>query len=327
MHGILFKRWSALMLGAFGVVAALPAFAQQRAYPAKPIRLVSGFPAGGQNDIVARTVGGKLSEQWAHAVVVDNRPGASGIIAASAVAKAEPDGYTLLLYSSGFAINAALQPQLPYDPLKDFTGVARIGPIAQTLVVSSTLGVKSMPELIAMAKAQPGKIVMGSSGAGTGSHLIGEMVRLEAGVKVVHVGFKGNADMLIQIAGGRVHYGLTAIGAAMPLIKDGKLVPLAVSTPQRAPALPDVPTISESIPSFRYQGGFGMLAPAKTPRAVLDVINAEVRRALNQPDARDRLVTAGIVPAASTTEEFDRHFRDEVARYAKLTREIGLRKS
>lgn len=325
MRGVLEKILIALLLGALGVVSAQPAHAQQRGYPVKPIRLVSGFPAGGQNDIVARTLGGKLSEQWKHAVVVDNRPGASGILAAAAVAKAEPDGYALLMYSSGFAINAALQPQLPYDPLQDFTGVARIGPIAQALVVAPSLGVKSMPELIALAKAQPGKIVLGSSGAGTGSHLIGEMVRIEAGIKIVHVGFKGNADMLIQIAGGRVHYGLSAIGAAMPLIRDGKLVPLAVSTPQRAPALPDVPTLSESIPSFRYQGGFGMLAPAKTPRAVVGIVNAGMRHALSQPDVRGRLVTAGIVPTASTAEEFDRHFRDEVTRFARLTREIGLR--
>ncbi len=271
-----------LFLLAAGVAAAQPVYAQQqRSFPSKPIRLVSGFPPGGQNDIVARTVSMKLSELWTHPVIVDNRPGASGILATSLVAKAEPDGHTLLLYSSGFSINAAPQPQLPYDPLKDFAGVARIGPIAQALIVAPSLGVKSVPELVALAKAQPGKIILGSSGAGIGSHLIGEMVRLAAGIKIVHVGFKGNADMLIQIAGGRVHYGISAIGAAMPLLKDGKLLALAVSTPRRAPALPDVPTISESLPSFRYQGGFGLLGPAKTPRAVVNTINAEVGRAHN----------------------------------------------
>ena len=315
----------AVMVSMFILAASQPVWAQHPRFPVKPVRLVSGFPADGQNDIVARTVGVKLAEQWGQSVVVDNRPGASGILAAAAVAKAEPDGYTLLLYSSGFAINAALQPQLPYDPVKDFTGVARIGPIAQALIVAPSLDVKTVPDLIALAKAQPGKIVLGSSGAGTGSHLIGEMVRLEAGIKIVHVGFKGNTDMLIQIAGGRVHFGFSAIGAAMSLIKDGKLTALAVTTPRRAPALPEVPTIAESMPSFRYQGGFGMLAPAKTPRAVLDIINAEIGRALNQPDTRDRLVAAGIVPTASSTEEFDRHFRDEVARYSRLIREIGLR--
>jgi tripartite-type tricarboxylate transporter receptor subunit TctC len=314
------------LLLAAGLIAASPVFAQPVKYPVKPIRIVSGFPPGGVNDIIARTVATKLSENLSTAVIVDNRPGASGVLAAAMVAKADPNGYTLLVYSSGFAINAAIQDSLPFDPVKDFSGVARLGPITQGVIVSPSLGVKSLKELVAMAQAQPGKVVMGSSGAGSGSHLIGEMVRLAAGVKVVHVGFKGNADMLIQIAGGRVHYGISAIGPAMPLAKDGKLLILAVTTPQRSVVLPDVPTVSETLPKFIYQGGFGLLAPAKTPRPVLNLLNREISKILQQADARERLQTAGIVPTASTPEEFGKHVREEVQRFTKLVREIGLRK-
>src|SRR5262245_4537532 len=221
-----------LIVFAAGVAAALPAFAQKTAaYPVKPIHLVSAFPPGGVNDTVARTIGTRLAEGLSTPVVVDNRPGAGGTLAAVMVARAEPSGYTLLLYSSGFAINAALQDSLPYRPLKDFTGVARIGPNTQALIVPAALGIKSVKELVDLAKAQPGKIILGSSGAGSGSHLIGERFRLAAGVNVVHVGFKGNSDLLLQLAGGRVHYGISAIGPALPLVKDGKLAILAVTTP------------------------------------------------------------------------------------------------
>jgi tripartite-type tricarboxylate transporter receptor subunit TctC len=181
-------------------------------------------------------------------------------------------------------------------------------------------------ELVAFAKAQPGKVIMGSSGAGSGSHLIGEMVRLAAGMNVVHVGFKGNADLLLQIAGGRVHYGISALGPAMPLVKDGKLMVLAVTTAQRSTVLPDVPSLTESLPGFKYRGGFGLLAPARTPRTILNLLNEEIGRILGQPDTRDRLITAGIVPTVSTADQFDRIVREEIETYTKLVRDIGLRK-
>lgn len=310
-----------------GLAAASPVLGQPGpGYPAKPIRLVSGFPPGGVNDIIARTISTKLAESLSTAVIVDNRPGAAGVLAASMVARAEPNGYTILMYSSGFAINAAIQESLPYNPLKDFAGVAQLGPITQALIVSSSLGVKSVKELVALAKAQPGKIILGSSGAGTGSHLIGEMFRLVAGIQVVHVGFKGNPDMLIQIAGGRVHYGISAIGPAMPLVKDGKLAILAVASPQRSAVLPDVPAISESLPKFRYRGGFGLLAPARTPRDIVNLLNKEVGQILKQPDAQERLMTAGIVPTTSTPEQFDKIVREEIETFTKLVRDIGMRK-
>jgi tripartite-type tricarboxylate transporter receptor subunit TctC len=314
------------VLFAVGLSAWSSAPAQEPRYPAKPIRMVSGFPPGGVNDTVARTISTRLAERLSTTVVVDNRPGAAGTLAALAVARAEPTGYTFLVYSTGFAISAALHDNLPYNPRKDFTGVARFGPITQALIVSSALGIKSVKELVALAKAQPGKIILGSSGAGTGSHLIGEKVRLVAGVNVVHVGFKGNADMLLQIAGGRVHYGISAPGPAMPLVKDGKLMILAVTTPQRSSALPDVPSLTEVLPGFRYQGGFGLLAPARTPRNIVNLVNKEIGQILQQADVRDRLITAGIVPTPSTPEQFDEIVRDDIETISQLVRETGLRK-
>jgi tripartite-type tricarboxylate transporter receptor subunit TctC len=268
----------------------------------------------------------KLSESLSTPVIVENRPGAAGVVAANSVARAEPNGYTVMIYSSGFAINAAIQESLPYDPLKDFTGVAQLGPITQGLIVSPSLGVKTVKDLVALAKVQEGKIILGSSGAGSGSHLIGEIFRLAAGIKVVHVGFKGNADMLIQIAGGRVHYGISAIGPAMPLYKDGKLLILGVTTSKRSTVLPDVPAIGESLPNFKYQGGFGLLAPAKTPRDIVNLLNKEIAKILALPDAREQLLTAGIFPTVSTPEQFDKIVREEIATFTRVVREIGLRK-
>jgi len=322
-----FSGLTFLILFAAGLVAS-PVFGQARpGYPVKPIRIVSGFPPGGVNDIVARTLSNNLSESLSTPVIVENRPGAGGTMAAVTVARAEPNGYTILIYSSGFAASVALQESLPYDLLKDFTGVAQLGPVVQGLIVSPSLGVKSVKELVAYAKTHEGKVILGSSGAGSGSHLMGEIFRMAAGIKTVHVGFKGNADMLIQIAGGRVHYGISAIGPAMPLAKDGKLLIVAVTTSQRSTVLPDVPTVAESVPSFKYDGGFGVLAPAKTPRDIVNLLNKEVNKILVQPEARERLLTAGVAVTNPTTpEQFDKMVRGHVETFTKVVRDIGLRK-
>jgi tripartite-type tricarboxylate transporter receptor subunit TctC len=316
------------LLLAAGSLASPPAPAQTGpGYPVKPIRIVSGFPPGGVNDIVARTIATKLAENTSTAVIVDNRPGAATMLANAMVAKADPNGYTLLMYSSSFAIGAAIQGSLPYDPVKDFAGVAPIGLSTQALIVPASLGIKSVKELIALAKAQPGKVILGSSGAGTGSHLVGERFRLAAGINVVHVGFKGNADMLIQIAGGRVHYGLSNIAPALPLVKDGKLAIIAVMTRERSPALPEVPTVGESLPGFSHQGAFGLLAPARTPRPILALLNKEVGRITGQGDGRERLLAIGIVPiSGDSPEQFEKFVHEEVVNFTKVAREIGLRK-
>jgi tripartite-type tricarboxylate transporter receptor subunit TctC len=322
------RKFSVGILFAAHLAAAPPVVGQPGPdYPSKPIRLISGFPPGGVNDLLARTIGTKLADNMSTAVIVDNRPGAATMLASALVAKAEPDGYTLLLYSGSFAINAAIQESLPYHPLRDFAGVAAIGLSTQALIIAPALGVKSVGDLMALAKAQPSKIIRGSAGAGTGSHLLGERFRLAAGINDVHVGFKGNADMLIQIAGGRVHYGLSNVGPALPLVKDGKLAILAVMTRERSPVLPDVPTVGESLPGFSHEGVFGLLAPSKTPRHILNLLNREIGRIIGQEDGRKRLLAVGIVPVSAVTpEQFDSLVREEIGHYTKVAREIGLRK-
>jgi len=305
--------------------ASLPGFAQtDRSFPSKPVRLVA-VSVGSQNDILARLIGSKMSESWGQPVVVENRTGAGGAIAAAVVAKAAPDGYTLLSQSAQFAIGAALHSNLPYDPLKDFAGVTQFGFSTTALVVAPSLGVKSVKDLIALAQARPGQMHFSSAGAGSGMHMNGERFRLAAGIKVVHVGFKGASEALIEVLAGRVHYAVPGLGPALPLIKDGRLVALAVITPRRSPLLPDVPAMVEVLPGYVTEGSFGPLAPARTPRPILNRISNEVRRILDLPDVKERLQTMGFVPAPTTPEEFDKILRADIENFSRLVRLAGLR--
>ncbi len=308
------------------VVAALPVLAQaQQKFPTKPVRIVVAFSPGAPSDIFARMIGPKLSDAWGQPVLVDNRTGGGGTLAAAIVAKATPDGYTLLFAQTSFGISAALHPNLPYEPLKDFAGVTQLGFPASALVVAPSLGVKSVKDLIALAQAQPGKIIFGSAGAGGGSHLNGERFRLAAGIKAVHVGFKGQPEVLIQILGGRVHYAMAGFGPALPFIKDGRLLALAVLLPQRSPLLPEVPAMVEVLPSYERNESQGMVAPAKTPRPILSQISKEIARVLALPDVKERLQAIGFVPAPTTPEEHDKILRAQIESLSKLVIEIGLR--
>ena len=302
-----------------------PALSQKAAYPTKPVRLV-GLSAGGQVDTLARMLGPKLTESWGQPVVIDNRPGAGATLAASTVAKATPDGHTLLLSTVSFVTSAALYTDLPYDPIRDFAGVTQIGFTPYVLVVTPALGVHSVKELIALAKAQPGKIIFGHSGAGSGSHLAGERLRLAANVKVVQVGFKGLPQLLLEVVTARVHYCVCALASALPFIKDGKLLAIAVNTPERSFHLPDVPTLADTLPGFeKPEGSIGLLAPAATPRAVVNHIGREVVRILNLPDVRERMTNQGFVAAPTTPEEYDRILRAQIETLSKVVREAGLR--
>jgi tripartite-type tricarboxylate transporter receptor subunit TctC len=307
-------------------VAPLPGFAQaQPKFPTKPIRLVVGISVGSQADTLVRMIAHKLSESWGQSVVVDNRAGAGGALAAGLVAKAAPDGHTLL-YSVGFAISAAAQPDLPYDPVKDFTGVAQIGFGTQVLSVAPALGVRSVDELIALAKAQPGKIVFGSSAVGTGTHLSGARFAFVAGIKVATVAFKSASEALLQLLAGRTHYSVLTLVVARPFIDDGKVRALAVLLPQRSPVLPDVPTLAETLPDFkRPEVSAGFLAPAGTPRPVLNQISKEMARILYLPDMKERLDAGGFQPQPTTPDEYDKILRGQIETLSKLVREIGLR--
>jgi tripartite-type tricarboxylate transporter receptor subunit TctC len=295
-------------------------------FPAKPVRLMVPSTAGGQPDTLARLIGPKMSESWGRAVVVDNRPGGGGTLAAGTVAKAAPDGHTLLWAIGNFASSAALQSNLPYDPLKDFAGVSQIGFSTFALVVTPALGVKSVKDLIALAKAQPGKIIFSSPEAGSVSHLSGARFNLAAGIKVVTVAFKGGPEAMIEVLGGRTHYSIGGLLTALPFIKDGKMLALAVLTPQRSPLLRDVPSMAETLPDFkRPDVSTGVLAPAGTPRPILNQINKELARVLDLPDIKERLQAAGFVPAPSTPQEYDTILRGQIEALSKLAQAAGLR--
>ena len=305
--------------------AAAPVHAQaQQKFPGKPVRVVVPNPPGSQGDALARLIAQKLSERWGQPVVVDNRGGGVGTVAGSTVVKAAPDGHTLL-QTAGFAISAVLQTNLPYDPLKDFAGVVQIGIGTQVLVVSPALGVKSVKDFIAFAKTQP-KIIYGSSAVGTGSHLNGARFALAAGIKIVTVAFKGGPEATIEVMAGRTHYSSVTLFSALPHVNDGKLVALAVAIPQRAPQLPDVPTLAETFPDLkRPENSTGLLAPAGTPRPILVQISKDVAHVLDLPDIKERLQGMGYFSAPSTPDEFDKILRAQIETLSRVVKDLGLR--
>ena len=316
--------WStAIAIGVAVLAAPGLAHAQHKNFPNKPVRWVT-VGAGSQNDLIVRIVGPKLTEMWGQPVVIENRPGAGGAFAAATVAKAAPDGYTLLMLSGQFAIGAAVHKNLPYDAIRDFAGVTQIGFSTPALIVPPSLGVRSVKEFIAFAQAKPGQILFSSAGAGSGIHMNCERFRLAAGIKAVHVGFKSSPEAVIEVVTGRVHYSMPALGPTLPFIKDGRLLALAVATPQRSPLLPDVPAMAEVIPGYEVDGSFGLLAPAGTPRLILNQISREVGRVLALPEVKERLQAMGFVPAPTTPEAFDKIVRADIATFTKVAKLAGL---
>jgi len=332
VRGRVFRRptFRQLVLAAFAAAgitgaAVLPAPAQSQAFPSKPIRVVVPFSPGGNTDVLARILIQKMSEVWGQPVVVENRTGAGGTIGNGIVAKATPDGHTLLISSAAFVISAALHPNLPYDALKDFAGVTRLGYSMTVLVATPSLGAKSVKDLIAVAQAKPGQIFFSSAGVGSSTHMNGERFRLAAGIKVQHVGFKGAADATLEIVAGRIHYGILGISGTLGFIQDGRLTALAVGTPQRSPLLPDVPTIADTLPGYARDGSHSLLAPAGTPRLVLSKISRDVGRILGMTDVKEKLKNFDFVPAPTTPEEHDKILRADVATFAEVVRLAGLR--
>jgi tripartite-type tricarboxylate transporter receptor subunit TctC len=308
------------------VLAAAPVLAQAQKFPSKPIRMVVSTTAGSQPDGLARTIGQKMSERWGQAVVIDNRPGGGGILAATMVAKAAPDGHTLLYALPNFAISVALQASVPYDPFKDFAGATQIGMTTNVLVASPALGVKSVKDLVALAKAQPGKLIFASSATGSASHLTGARFNHITGIKVVHVAFRAGPEAMIEVLAGRANYHVGTMGVTLPFIKDGKLVALGVTTPERAPVLPDVPALGETLSEFkRPETSHGLLAPAGTPRPILNEISKEVARIFDLPEVRERVQAIAYVSSPSTPEEYDKIRRAQIEALSRLVRDAGLR--
>jgi tripartite-type tricarboxylate transporter receptor subunit TctC len=309
MHARLF----ALMLS----LAAGAACAQS--YPNHAVRLIVPFLAGGSTDIVGRTVAQKLSEMWGQPVVVDNRPGGSTMIGTELVARSAPDGYTLLVTPAPFTINPSLVAKVAYDALNDFAPITLINTTPLVMVVNPGVPAKNVKELIALAKAKPGKLNFGSSGTGGSNHLAGELFNAMAGVKMAHIPYKGNAGALTDIVGGHLDVVYNGLTSALALIKGGKLRVLAVTSLKRNAALPDVPTLDEAgLKGFEAVAWNGLTAPAKTPRDVIMKINADVLKVVNSPELKERLKAEGSDPVGNTPEQFGVFLRDEIAKWAKV---------
>ncbi len=307
-----------------GVVAPVSA-AQKSEFPAKPIRMLVPFSAGSQTDILARWTGEKMLENWGQQVVVDNRPSAGGTVASQYVLSANPDGHTLMMVSTGHAGNATLYSKLPYDTVKDFAGISRVASVPNILIVAPALGVKSVKELIALAKAK-GNFNFSSAGIGSGTQINGEMFKLAAGMTATHVPYKGAPEALNNVIGGGVQFSFSPVLVAAGQVKAGRVLALAVSTARRSPMFPNVPTVAEAgIPGFDYDQWYGLLASGKTPRALVRTLNREVVRILNLPDIKDRMMTQGATPAPTTPEEFDAFIRAEVKRFAPVIIAAGAK--
>jgi tripartite-type tricarboxylate transporter receptor subunit TctC len=313
-------------------VAALPNAAHAQTspgegYPSKPVRMIVPFTPGSATDILARIITQKLADTWGRPVVVDNRPSAGGIVAFKIVADALPDGHTLTTTGSNYAGSAALYAgKLPYDPVKDFAGVTQIASTPLILIVAPGLGAKSVKELIALAKAKPAQINFGSSGLGSGPHYGAELFNLTAGIKSVHVPYKGSPEAMTDLMAGRIHYMLSPVLAAVPLVRSGRLVALGVTTTQRAAGIPEVPTIAEAgLEGFEYQGWYGVLAPGKTPRPIIKQLAAEITRIIETPDAKERIASQGAIAKSSTPEAFDKLVRDEIVTRIKVWKAAGVK--
>ena len=306
------------------LMAASPTFAQN--YPAKPIRVLVPFSAGSATDILIRAIGPKLHEAWGQQVVADNRPSAGGTVAGSIVAGAAPDGYTLLITSSAFAGSAALYDKLPYDTVRDFAGITQVASTPLIIVVAPSLGLKSLKELIALARQKPKQLNFASSGIGSGTHYGAELFNFTAGISGTHVPYKGVPEAMNDTISGRTQYFVAPTLAAIPLVKNGRLQALAVTPAQRIAQLPDVPTVAEAaLPGFEYNGWYGFVAPAKTPRAIIQKFNAEVTRILDAAEMRDRLTAQGAVVRTSTPEAFEKLIRDEIVTRRKIFQAAGAR--
>ena len=305
-------------------VASGTALAQN--FPNKAVRMVVPFPAGGSTDIVGRTVAQKLSEMWGQPVVVDNRPGGGTTIGTDAVAKAAPDGYTLLVTPAPFTINPSLLAKLPYDALVDFAPITLINTTALVLVVNPGVPAQSVKELIALAKSKPGKLNYGSSTIGGSNHLAGELFNAMAGVKMVHIPYKGNAPALIDLVGGHIDLIFNGVTSALPLIKSGKLRALAVTSMQRSSALPDMPTMDETaLKGFEAVAWNGLGAPARTPREIVTRINSDVIKIVNSPELRERLTAEGSDPVGNTPDQYAAFLRNEIEKWAKVIKLAGVR--
>ena len=296
------------------------------AWPGKPVKLMVGYAAGSSTDVVGRLIASKLTEYWKQSVVVENRGGAAGNIAADLVAKSTADGYTLLIAQNGLAISVAANPKLPFDGLKDLLPIAPVAATSHLLIVNNAMPVKTVQELIAMAKAEPGKLTFASSGNGNSDHLAGEMFKVMAGVDAVHVPYRGGSLAATDVLGGQISYYFSGMPVGLPHAKAGKVRALAVTGKQRVGALPDVPTMAESgMPDYEVLLWQGIFAPAGTPKAIVDRVAADVARALASADLKERMESAGVQTFSATPERFADYYRAEIAKWGRIVKAASLK--
>ncbi len=307
------------------IAASLTANAAERTYPVKPIRLIVPYPPGGGNDTMARAIGTRLTEAWGQQVIVDNRPGANGLIACEITAKAAPDGYTLLMANiASHAINPALYKKIPYDPIRDFAPVSLLGTTANVLVVHPSTPAKNLKELIALAKAKPG-LTYGSNGVGSSQHLAGALFGSTFGLNLVHVPYKGTGPMMTDLLGGQITMSFANMVAALPPVRSKRLVPIAVTSLKRASSLPDIPAIAEMVPGFEATSWWGIVSTHDTPRAIVEALNHEIVKALATPDMKTFMGSLGAEPHPTTPQAFGAFIRSELAKWSKVVKESGAR--
>jgi len=294
-------------------------------WPSKPIRMIVGFPPGGGADIVARVLGAELGKSLGQSIVVDNRGGANGVIGTQELAKAAPDGYTVMLTISSHVTNALLYPKAPYDAMKDFAPVSLVATSPFVLVVNPQLPVNSVADLVALAKAQPGKINYGSPGNGSTQHLFHALMNLSAGIDMTHVPYKGGAPMANDLLAGQVQVGFTTPLFSQALLQQGRLKALAVTSKKRIPQLPNVPPIGDTLHGYEAEVWYGVIAPAGTPRAVIDKLSAEIARIVRSPAVRDKLVAQAAEPVGSTPEQFAAVMDAELKKWSAVIRQTGIR--
>lgn len=299
----------------------------QERYPTKPIRLIVPFPPGGGPDVIARILGQQLSASWRQQIVIDNRPGAGGVIGSEIAAKSAPDGYTLIMGNTAtHANNVGLYKKLPYHPVKDFVPVCLVASTQSILMVHPGVLAKSVKELIAIARAKPGSLSYASAGNGTAAHLSMELLKTLTGINIVHIPYKGNPQALTDLLSGQVQLMFPTFVAALPHVKSGRLRPLAVTGTRRSPALPDVPTLIEAgVPGYESTLWYGVLAPAGTPGKIVKQLNDEIVTALRKPEVQEQLAAQGADPVGSTPEHFLEYMKAEIAKWSKVIRQAGVR--
>lgn len=308
------------------MLLVLPHAAMAQAYPAKPIRMILPFPPGGPTDIMGRVIAQKLSEQLGQPVVPDNRPGATSNIGLELASRSPPDGYTIVLAAPPIAISPSLYSKLNYDAQKDLAPITLVAAIQNVMAAHNSVPAKTLKEFIQLARRNPGKLNFSSSGAGSTNHLASELFKGMFELKMVHVPYKGNAAALLALTSGEVDFGTFAVPPAIPVIQANKVRPLAVLSETRIPALPNVPTAKEAgVDNFVVPVWYGMLAPAGTPRAIIDRLNAELHKALASADLKERLANAGVEPLTNTPEQFAAFIKSETVRYAKAIKDAGIK--